>query len=251
MRPQPLGAVLSLSVDLESATGAAATDRETTEATVERLAGMLETAGVAAVWATGDPVGSRLVRLVRDTCSSHEIALLAERSVAGFARRLAQARAAGIPVTTLVAGDDALIPSGELLAKHCISAVRAASPTGLRAASNPATGLETLRFGLWQLSPALRLGGGSTWAHWMLAGQLRRAIDRCTARGTLLNLAIDAPALSREPGQSLWRALGSVLRHIERRQHATSLRVLTIREIVGQLSATKSARSAQSILRAA
>ncbi len=137
MRPQPLGAVLSLSVDLESATGAAAPDRETTGATVERLAGMLEAAGVAAVWATGDPVGSRLVRLVRDTCSSHEIALLAERSVAGFVRRLAQARAAGIPVTTLVAGDDALIPSGELLTKHCISAVRTASCDRLASSQKP------------------------------------------------------------------------------------------------------------------
>jgi len=262
MRPQPLGAVLSISVDLESAGSASGRSRETPQETVERLANCFEAAGQAVTWAASDPAGCATIRTVLETGPKHEVALLADPSwtlaagsrsqlVAELVRRTTSARAEGIEVTTVALRDDALLVSSELLIKHGISAVRAATATGWRSAGQPATGPAALRYGLWQIRPTVRLPVGSSLSAWLLTIQLRRAIDRGIRRSTPLHLLIDAPAFSREASRSSWGALRSVLRHVERRQKVGALSVLTIRETIARLAAPRAGRGAQSILRAA
>jgi hypothetical protein len=257
-------ALLSISVDLESSSRAApAPSGETLAWTVRQLVDLLKGEGHAVTWVASDPVNSQAVGWAIETDCGHEVALLASADWAGhangrsrfaaeFLRQKQRAKQAGISFSTVAVGGEMPREHFELLVRHGITAIRADHTAETNSARHraPASGISSLRYGLWQISIDMRLSGGGWLSDRIAARRICRAIDRRIAARTASHLAIDAPGLAIRSNGKL-AGLKTVLRHIERRQREGTLLVGTIAETIAQLAPARTSHSAQSILRAA
>jgi hypothetical protein len=253
MRAQPLGAVLSVSVDLPVV---AADSGGCQSGTLERLFGLFAAAGQPVTWFADDPAANETIRQVLATDGGHEAGLRVDadrggrnRLVAELVGGAARARRAGIRITTLAIDRAAAELPAELLVKHGMTAVRA--PADANRARSGAIGPAPLRYGLWRIASDFRLVGGSWIADRLTTRRIRRAIDRCIRSETPLHLAIDVAAIAVNSGPERLGGLPAILRHVERRRSAGLLRVCTIAEVVARLAAPAAPRAAGSILRAA
>jgi hypothetical protein len=272
MRVPSLGAVLSISVDLESNVGSAGDclSEQIREVARELLA-LFASAGQAVTWAAADPANSAAIDLVRRSDNPHEVALWASanwfrgddrgsRFTTELVRRTAAARRACIRLTTLAVETDSRIEPTklehtELLVKQGFTAIRAARVAPAvrlrRGAGDSRNSPTALRHGLWQITPFARLAGGGAVEQWFAKVQIRGAIERSVRGGLPLHLTIDAPALaSRQEGDRL-RTVRAILRHVTRRSEAGELSVLTSADVVARASARREQPAATSILRAA
>jgi hypothetical protein len=272
MRSPSPGAVLSISVDLESDTGREGEcPAEQICTTARALGDLFVSAGVAVTWAAANPASSATIDWVRRSGSPHEVALWMpsvgfqcpdgrSRLATELVRRTALARQAGINLTTLALAAGSLTQPDEfehkeLLVKQGFTAIRAPgttmsafSPARL---SNAAAAPTALRYGLWQITPHARLAGGGSFGQWFLARRMKQAIERSIRGGWPLHWAIDVPSLATHSGRERFGVLRSVLRHFVRRREEVAMSVLTTAQTVARLSAPRLHSSAQSILRAA
>jgi len=263
MRAQPLGAVLSVSIDLPVVAPQGGRSSDAERETVGRLVELVTAAGQPVTWFADDPAADEEIERALAAASGQEAALRVDadwagavagrsRMVAEIVGRTAEARRAGIPITTLALADAAPELSPELLVKYGITAVRTEESVNCAGRSRSrAMGPTQLRYGLWRVAVDLRLIGGSRIAEWLTAMEIRRAIDRCIRGETPLHLAIDASAIAASSGLVRLGGLPGILRHIERRSSAGLLRVMTIADAVARLAAPSAPKSAGSILRAA
>jgi hypothetical protein len=263
MRAQPLGAALSVSIDLPADAVQAGRSIDAERETVGRLLELIAAVDQPVTWFADDPAANPTIGRALATGSGHEAALRVDanwlgkvggrnRLAAEIVGRIARARRVGISITTLALADAAAELPAELLVKHGITAIRdSLSYNRADHSRGGMIGPVPLRYGLWRLAVDFRLLGGSRIADWLTAIRIRRAIDRCIRGKMPLHLVIDAAAVAANSGPDRVGGLPGVLRHIERRRNAGLLRVMTIADVVAQLAAPSAPRSAGSILRAA
>jgi hypothetical protein len=260
MRAQPLGAVLSVSIDLPVVAAHGGRSNDAERETVRRLIELIAAAGQPATWFADDPATDESIGRALAASSGQEAALRVDadwggavagrnRMVAEIVGRTVAARRAGIPITTLALAEAAPELSPDLLVKYGIAAVR--TEDGVNRARRSAIGPMQLRFGLWRVAIDFRLSGGSRIAEWLAAREIRQAIDRCIRADAPLHLAIDASAVAANSGPIRLGGLPGILCHIKRRQSAGTLRISTIADAVARLAAPSVPQSASSILRAA
>jgi hypothetical protein len=254
---------LSISVDLEpQGQLAGVLSRESLESTTRKLFDLLSGQHRAVTWVAGDPASSKAIGWAIDANCGHEAALLIagdwsghengrSRFAAEILRRKRAAEQAGIRLTTLTTHGGVPREHFEFLVRQKISAIRSDEPVFAKRSKNRATagGLVSLRYGLWQISGALQWSGGGWLAEHLNVRRICRAIDRSIATRTAAHLVIDAPRLATR-SRAAFNGLSKVLRHIERRER-DGLQVGTIAESIAQLTPSRTARLAQSVLRAA
>ena len=254
--------MLTISVDLEpDMTRLGVNQQRALEETTTQLLVLMEKHGLPATWGVADPAVSAATERIRERRASHEIAILGDATwvgrVAGrgrfgreLTRRVAHARGAGIPLTTLVLRTVTLEEHCDLVIKQGIVAVRQPAPHEPVDASQHLVP-QTLRYGLWSFAVSQRLPGGGRWLPG--GGGLRRArlgIDRTIAARGLFHLMIDAPALA-DRGHSALGVLDRVLEHAAGRRHLGVLDIATLGAAVGKLAAQYRGTPSRSILRVA
>lgn len=254
MRAQPLGAVLTLSIDLPPLGNATTT--------TEQIRKQLAEAEIRATWFSdnpardstigqiqsedrGDETGLRIFPIERESLKSEMVRapLMTEVS-----RLKADAQQAGISITSLAISGAATLPA-ERLVKLGITASR--SLADAESERNGDAGFAAMRFGIWRVTPDLVFRGGSGIGAWRNRLRVSRAINRCIRNRQPLYLAIDAATLSSDSAATKFGNLARIVRHISRLRQARMLEVCTIAETVSRLAAPQSTRSAGSILRAA
>ena len=254
---------LSISVDLEpQGQISGVLSRESLEATARRLIDLLSGQHRGVTWVAADPASSKVIGWAIDANCGHEAALLIAgdwsgqengrcRFAAETLRRKRAAEQAGIRLTTLATQGG--VPRERLvfLVRQWISAIRCDEPLFAKRSKSIAAagGVASLRYGLWQITAALRWSGGGWFAEHLNGQRICRAIDRSISTNSAAHLVINAPQLAmRSP--ATFNGLSRILRHIERRER-DGLQVGTIAESIAQLMPPPAARSARSVLRAA
>lgn len=268
MRAQPLGAVLSISIDLPRVKPRGGNlSRECIQPIVPRIAELLAATSQSATWFADDPAAHAALCGATTALNGDELALRIDADRTGefggrnrlahqVVSRVARARSAGLRISTLaLPGETAELPSElslELLVKHGITAVRmAAGENRTHGRISGSGGPAPLRFGLWRVGVDVQLTGGSRFGDWRAASGIRRAIDRCIRSATPLHLVVDAAAIAANSSPLRLGGLPAILRHVERRRSAGMMQVCTIAELVSRLAAPAAPRAAGSILRAA
>lgn len=211
-----------------------------------------------ATWAVGDPAHSAVTALVTLAEPRHGLALLGDRYWIGqtagrtrfareLARRVSQARTAGIEVVTLVPRVASVSEHIDLVVKHGLRAVvDSAVPSASRQTSR---GPRALHYGVWEFSAMERLPLPASWlpgSTWRLARSIRRAGH---VAGTA-HLVIDASAVE-EVGRSAVSAIDWLMRRVAVLRDRGLVQVETLSAAADRLSNLPAATPQRSILRAA
>jgi len=239
------------------------TDRQRTEDQRElgglarRLIGLMDSHRLPTTWAVSDPTHSAATTLISRSAVEHELAISGDtywlgptagrtRFAREFARRMLQARSAGLRVTTLVPRVAPLERHIDLLVKQRISAICGglSSEPGQRLLSPRA-----LHYGVWELpvtgslpvtSNWLSSGGRTTW----------RRIRRAAHEAATFHLLIDAPAMTHE-GRRAEKTVAWLMRRIAELRDRGLVEVQTMRAAASRLASVPAPAPQHSILRAA
>lgn len=223
-------------------------------AVTEKLFEMFSRHRQVATWAVGDPAHSAVAKLVAKSKSPHALALLGDQFWVGqtagrtrfareLARRLSQARAAGIEAVTLVPRVASVAEHIDLVVKHEIHAVVATTNEATTGAPR------AVHYGVWEFSVRARLPERRSWfpgSGWKLA----RSIQRAARQAATVHLVIDAAAVE-EAGDSAANSVERLLRKTEKLQDRGLVRVETLSAAAARLSDRPAAVPQRSILRAA
>jgi hypothetical protein len=167
-----------------------------------------------------------------------------------LARRITQARGAGIQVKTLVPRVASVERHIDLVVKQQITAI--AGLTAAPGSSRQTTLPRAIHFGVWQLptSGCLPVETGRftpiAWSHWRIWRRMRRAM----VAAATYHLLIDAPALAAQ-GPSSVRRVGRLMRRIADWRVRGLVAVETLGAAAGRLSAVPALSPQKSILRRA
>jgi hypothetical protein len=248
-----------VTVQLDPVADAHSIERHSELAELTReLIGIMDMHRVPATWAVSDPAHSAATPLVIRSSVDHELAILGDANWIGpmagrtrfareLSRRIAQARAAGIDVHTIVPRAASIERNIDLVVKQRITAV-----AGVETPANHTHHIATpraLHYGIWELpftsklpQPAtwLSTGGWSTWRH----------IRRAAKDAAMYHLLIDAPALCEE-GRRPIKTIDWVMRRVSLLRDRGMLRVETLGAAAARIAAVPSAKPQQSILRRA
>jgi hypothetical protein len=221
-----------------------------------RLIAILDTHRVAGTWAVSDPAHSAATSLVLRSAEVHEIAILGDAHWVGatagrtrfareLARRVAQARAAGLEVTTLVPRVESVVHHIDLVVKQGITAI--AAPAG--APTAPAECPRALHYGVWELPIAAKL---PTQARWFQAPtwSLWRCIKRAAREAATFHLRVDAPALA-DAGETAERNFAWLIRRVATLRDRGLVKIETMATTAARLSAVPAVSPQRSILRPA
>ncbi len=127
----------------------------------------------------------------------------------------------------------------DLLVKHRISMVRCDSTTG--GAETQCLKPRSLRFGVWQAPPARRLTGRLN-IGWWTTMNIRRVIHRCSRRGGIVHLLLQADELLNRG------MLETILRCVANRRQNDSLGCLTLQQLSRQVQMQPPRVTSQSLL---
>jgi hypothetical protein len=222
------------------------------------LIDVLEGLRLPATWAVGDPAHSAVTALVASSELPHELALLGDRHWLGptagrkrfaheLARRVSQARAAGIHLTTLVPRVASVAEHIDLVVKHGFRAVVGVDNGVPRHCRLVAP--QVLHYGVWELSASDRLPQRPTWTpigNW----RLLRSIRRASAEAATIHWVIDAAAVA-EQGRSAVKRIAGLLRQTAPLRDRGLLRVETLGGVAARLSELPASTPQRSILRTA
>lgn len=224
----------------------------------EQLFEMFNRHRLPATWAVGDPAHSAAAALVAASETKHGLALLGDRYWIGktagrtrfareLARRVSQARTAGIETVTLFPRVAPVAEHIDLVVKHGISAVVAT--TSETAKRQTASGPRALHYGVWEFSATERLPLRSSWlpgSGWKLFRRIRRAaLDAAT-----IHVVIDASAVE-EVGRSATNPLERLMRRVAKLRDRGLVQVETLGVAAARLSDLPAATPQRSILRRA
>jgi hypothetical protein len=211
-----------------------------------------------ATWAVGDPANSAVAALVAGSETRHGLALLGDRYWIGktagrtrfareLARRVTQARRAGIEVVTLVPRVAPVAEHIDLVVKNGIQAVVVTdADSGQRPAGQSP---RALHYGVWEFSATNRLPLRSSWLPgraWKLVRNLRRAGKDAST----VHVLMDVSAIE-EAGASAIQAVERLMRRVAKLRDRGLLQVETLGTAVAQLSDRPAATPQRSILRRA
>jgi hypothetical protein len=223
----------------------------------KQLVELLDTHRLPATWAVGDPAHSATTALVTLSPVQHELALLGDQHWLGptagrtrfareLARRVAQARAQGIDLVTIVPRVATVAEHIDLVVKQGIRAVMATSNAS--SGRNRAPTTRALHYGVWEFSPSERLPLESSW---LLAGwKLYRSIRRAAVEISSFHLVIDAAAVEQQ-GRWVMGSIARLARRVALLRDRGLLRVETLGAAAARLSDLPAATPQRSILRVA
>jgi hypothetical protein len=222
----------------------------------KRLVELLDSHRLAATWAVGDPAHSATTALLTLSEIQHEVALLCDHHWLGpnagrkrfaheLARRVSQARAAGIALNTLMPRVAPIAEHVDLVVKHGIRAV--VGGNGAVDCRFQATTPHALHYGVWEFSTTGRLPLRTTW----LSGGTRkliRQIRRSANEAATIHLLIDAPALEHE-GATAMKGVARLVREIAQLRERGLVKAETLGAAAARLSDLPIATPQRSILR--
>jgi hypothetical protein len=222
-----------------------------------RLISLADAERLPVTWAASDPAHSAATSQILQSPIDHEMAILGDETWVGatagrtrFARelkrRLAQARATGLQVTSLVPHAQSIENQIDLVVKHQITAVAGleTSESGRQALSP-----RTLHYGVWEVptseylplrSSRLFDGKRSLW----------RRVRRTISDAGTFHLIVDAPAVA-ESGHSTEKTIAWLAKRIALLRDRGMIHVETLRSLSARLSNVPAVRPQRSILRAA
>ncbi len=244
--------MLSISVDLEPRGRKLAVSDESLTWTTRRLVELLNRAAQPATWFASDPATHDAMRWAREAGVDHEAGLVIaadcgergdgrSRFVTDVLQGKAAAARAGWTISTLAMTSPPTRDQFEFLVKQGIAAIH----------SGATPGFNSLRYGLWQVGPDVRLGGGGRFSQWLNLRRICKAIDRAAAADRPLHLSIDLPAMAASPSNRSLGGMERLLSHLDERRAAGNLQVGTVSKSVAKLMQPRGMRAARSILRAA
>ncbi len=248
--------VLSIVVDLGPRSSGGGAREASMLATVDRLLQLCHDFDFPATWAMDELAGHDLVQRIVQNGAGHEVAIRADDAWAGagtgrgafshgLSRRVQQAEAAGLEITSICAEGPVCREHLDLLIKYGVDFV------ALSAGDVPVQGnLRTLRYGLWEIGPSIRLPEADTrWRPFGGPGRRTRATIDQAVSGQTLCMAIVRAAEMTESGHFL--NFEKLLRHAHRRNRQGVLSLRTLGAISEQFRGHATPRPASSILRAA
>jgi hypothetical protein len=223
-----------------------------------QLITLMDTHRLPTTWAVSDPAHSAATSLILRSAVEHELAILGDPNWLGpmtgrtrfareLARRVSQARSAGLQVSSVVPRAESIVRHIDLVVKQRITAI--AGPDGTTAATRQIAAPRALHYGVWELpitgnlpvkSTWLSSGGWSTW----------RRIRRAARDAATFQLLIDAPTICEE-GRRAQRTIAWLARRIAGLRDRGLLRVETLRAAACELADVPAVKPQQSILRRA
>jgi hypothetical protein len=221
-----------------------------------RMIRLLSAHRLPITWALGDPARSPATPLILRAGMEHELAILGDsywtghgvgrpRFAGELARRIAQARAAGLEVTSLVGCSISIEPNMDLLVKQGITAVLDQHSAGSTIPQRP----RALYYGVWGLTASERLPLRTSWFGGHRRALLRR-IDRVARDETMMHLVIDSPEVAKG-GAGGERILGRVAQRVAELRDRGHIRLETMRAAAARMANVPASRPQRSILRAA
>jgi hypothetical protein len=206
-------------------------------------------------WAVSDPAYSAATPLILRSSTPHELAILGDANWVGptagrtrfareLARRVSQARGAGINLNTLVTRVESVHRHIDLVIKQQISAVSGVEPP--QAPRGPAVP-RALHYGVWEIPVAASLPLRTRWwfsGKWFLFKQIRAAAHS----GAEFQMVVDAPAIDHE-GHGDLRLVDWLMRRVAELRNRGMVSVETLAQAAARLSAVRSATPQHSILR--
>lgn len=224
----------------------------------DELCELLSAHRLPATWAVGDPAHSAATAKVLPSDIPHEMAVLGDPSWLGptagrtrfareLARRLAQARRAGLPVAALVPRVASIEGDIDLVVKHQIHAVAGVGcPDGRQ---SPLPSAHALHYGVWELPASAKPPWTSSW----LGGGRRslwRRIRRAARDAAMFHLVLDVPALENQ-GDQAEKTIAWLVRHVAQWRDRGLLHVETLGAAAARLSNVPARSPQRSILRRA
>jgi hypothetical protein len=224
----------------------------------KQLVELLDSHRLAATWAVGDPAHSATTTLLTLSEIQHEIALLGDRHWLGpkagrkrfaheLARRVSQARAAGLDIRTLMPRVAPVAEHIDLVVKHGIRAVVATNRAGEDRCQSIVP--HALHYGVWEFATTSGLPIRSGWFS-SPQRKLTKGIRRAADEAATIHLLIDAPALSQE-GPTPMNGIIRLIREIGQLRERNLLRVETLGAAAARLSDLPVVTPQRSILRLA
>jgi hypothetical protein len=249
---------LNITVQLDSTSESHSLDQHQGQADVARqLITTMDAERLPTTWAVSDPAHSAATALIVKSAIDHELAVLGDANWVGptagrtrfareLARRLTQARAAGLRVTTLMPCVANVEPDIDLIVKLQITAL-----VGLRteSTSRQSASPQALHYGVWEVPLSARLPMKTGW---FTNGKraLSRRIEATVAEAGGFHLLIDAGAIaatkSHDASVAKW-----LLRRIASLRDRGLLHVETMRTTANRLSDVPAISPQRSILRGA
>jgi hypothetical protein len=222
-----------------------------------QLVEIVESHRLPATFAVSDPAHSAATSQVLRSSVTHEFAILGDASWLGqtagrtrfareLSRRVAQARAAGISVQTLVPRVATFDRNIDLVVKQRITAVAGRLPPTSQ--TGPVYSIpRALHYGVWELPITAKLPARSGW---FTRGGLSvwRRIRRAARDAATFHLLIDAPALC-EDGRGAQKTVAWLIRRVAAFRDRGLLKVETLRSAAERLADVPAAKPQQSILR--
>lgn len=209
-------------------------------------------------WAVGDPAYSAATPLVLRSATCHELAILGDANWVGptagrtrfareLARRVSQARSAGISVTTLVPRVGSVDRHIDLVIKQRISAIAGVevAPSANRSWALP----RALNYGVWEIPVS---GSLPLRSRWWFSGKrfVLRQIRAAAEAAGIYHLVVDAPTMVEE-GRGAKATLEWLVRRVAELRDRGIIGTETLGQTAGRLSAVPNATPQHSILRKA
>jgi hypothetical protein len=163
-----------------------------------------------------------------------------------LARRVSQARAAGIQARTLVPRVESVKRHIDLVIKQQITAVAGIDPPQV---ATPWPVPRALHYGVWELPVADRLPRRSLW-FFQGGRSVLRNIRRAARDAAPFHVAIDGPALEAE-GKSAKNSVAWLVKRVANLRDRGVVRVATLGSVAAQLADLPTVLPQRSILRAA
>jgi hypothetical protein len=212
---------------------------------------------IPATWAVSDPAHSAATSLLLKSAVDHELAILGDANWVGptagrtrfareLVRRVSQARAAGIAVTTLVPSVASIDTHIDLVVKQQITAVAGlVASTNARQYSEP----RALHYGVWELPISAALPMESSW---FASGKrtVWRSIRRAAAEASEFHLLINAAAIA-DAGRGEQAGIQWLMRRVATLRDRGLVRIATLRSAAARLSDVPAVSPQRSILRVA
>jgi len=247
-----------ITVQLDSATQGPGFERH--QQLINVAGRLIETADsqrLPLTWAMSDPAQSPAASLVLRSATEHEVAILGDATWIGasagrtqfareLTRRLTEARAVGLNVTSLAPHTASIERHIDLVVKQQITAV-AGCPTEERERKQLAP--RALHYGVWELPVTQRLPLESKW----IFGGKRATwaqIRRTSREAGIFHLAIDAAEVA-QSGRHGEKTFAWLARRIGMLRDRGMLRVETLRTMSARLADVPAVKPQRSILRAA
>jgi hypothetical protein len=223
-----------------------------------RLVEAFDSHRLPATWAVNDPAHSAATTLVIRSAVPHELAILGDPNWLGptagrtrfareLARRVSQARAAGINVCSLVPRVESVKRHIDLVLKQQITAIAGVDPPPQVAFPWPTP--HALHYGVWEIPVTARLP--HRWL-WFFEGgwPVYRKVGQAVRDTATFHLSVDVPSLEQQ-GRRAEKSVTRLAGRIARLRDRGLIRVETLGSAAARLADLPAATPQQSILRRA